>query len=122
MSLDFNDRDLYAALADASDESLEEAPFGIVRMDATYTVSIYNRWESQLSGLSPATVLGKVFFTQVAPCTNNYLVAHRYEEPGDLDAVVDYMFTYRLAPTPVRLRLLKRDGGPRWLLVERRAR
>lgn len=122
MSLEFHAVDLPAALAAASDDALLAAPFGVVRMDATATVTLYNRWESQLSGLSPEFVLGKMFFEQVAPCTNNFMVALRYEQAGDLDETIDYVFTYRLAPTAVRLRMIKRDGGPRWLLVERRGR
>jgi photoactive yellow protein len=82
-------------------------------------VTAYNTWESQLSGLNPANVVGKHFFTEVAPCTNNFMVALRYEQET-LDETVSYVFSYRLRPTPVRLRLLKSTPlGRQFLVVER---
>jgi len=82
-------------------------------------VTHYNTWESSLSGLRPADVTGRNFFVEVAPCTNNYMVALRYEAP-DLDETVDYVFSYRLRPVSVRLRLLKSSAQSRqFLLVER---
>jgi hypothetical protein len=55
----------------------------------------------------------------VAPCTNNFMVALRYDEE-DLDATVNYVFSYRLRPTPVRLRLLKSTKmGRQFMIVER---
>ena len=79
----------------------------------------YNRFESNLSGLPVDRVVGKHFFEQVAPCTNNYLVAERFlEEP--LDEQLDYVFTYRMKPTKVRLRLLKSPSAEhQYLLVEK---
>jgi photoactive yellow protein len=65
----------------------------------------------------PESVLGRNFFTQVAPCTNNFMVAERYVENGALDAVIDYVFTYKMKPTKIRLRLLKRDGGDSQFLL-----
>jgi hypothetical protein len=47
------------------------------------------------------------------------MVALRYEAP-DLDETVDYVFSYRLRPVSVRLRLLKSSAQSRqFLLVER---
>ena len=83
-------------------------------------VTSYNAWESQLSGLRPPAVLGRHFFTEIAPCTNNFMVALRYEEV-DLDEVLNYVFSYRLRPVAVRLRLLKSSAAVRQFLVVERA-
>ena len=72
---------------------------------------------SVVSGLTPARVIGRNFFTDVGPCTNNYLVAQRYADSDDLDEQLDYVFTFRMAPTPVRLRLLARKGSERQYLA-----
>jgi photoactive yellow protein len=112
----FDAPDLASLLERSSDAELDDAPFGVVRLDGDHRVTLYNRWESQLAGLSPERVLGKVFFTEVAPCTNNYLVALRYEQDV-LDETIDYVFSYRLKPTKVRLRLLKTQPHCSWLLV-----
>jgi len=58
-----------------------------------------------------------VFFTEVAPCTNNYLVAGRFEEESTLDETIDYTFTVKMRPTQVKLRLLKDDRAERQYLA-----
>jgi photoactive yellow protein len=81
----------------------------------------YNRTESRLAGLESETVIGRHFFSQVAPCTNNYLVAGRFEAEDAIDDTIHYVFTLRMQPTKVRLRLLKGNGcAMMFLLVERR--
>jgi photoactive yellow protein len=95
-------------LEKADTQALDAADFGVVRMQPDGTVTAYNAYESRLSGLSSASVLGRCFFTEVAPCTNNFMVAERFSDPGELDAKIDYIFTYRMKPTKVRLRLLRR--------------
>jgi photoactive yellow protein len=116
----FTDPDLLDRLEAADDAALDAAPFGVVAMREDGVVTSYNAAESRLSGLTPAKVVGRHFFTAVAPCTNNFMVAHRFETEPTLDAVVDYVFTFRMQPTKVRLRLLKQPGGLRsYLVVER---
>jgi photoactive yellow protein len=79
-------------------------------------VTSYRAAESRLSGLTPAKVVCRHFFTAVAPCANNFMVSHRFETEPTLDAVV----TFRMQPTKVRLRLLKQPGALRnYLVVER---
>jgi photoactive yellow protein len=63
------------------------------------TVTSYNLAESRLSGLTPANVVGRNFFSSVAPCTNNFLVAYRLETEPVLDAIIDYVFTLRKNPS-----------------------
>ncbi len=109
-------------LESAGDEALDRLPFGVIGLSADGTVARYNAIEGKSSGLTPARVIGRKFFTSVAPCTNNFMVAHRFETEPELDAVIDYVFTLRMAPTKVRLRLLKRTGAKlMYLLVDRRA-
>lgn len=116
----FNQPNLLSALCSVSSEEYDRAPFGIVAMGLDSIVTSYNTWESQLSGLRPTGVLGRHFFTEIAPCTNNFMVALRYEE-ADLDEVVNYVFSYRLRPVAVRLRLLKSTAAARQFLVVERA-
>lgn len=116
----FDDQNVYDALLTSSDEALDEADFGIVGVDLDHRVVAYNTAESSLSGLSPDRVIGRHFFTEVAPCTNNFMVAHRFETEDVLDATIDYVFTLRMTPTPVTLRLLRRpDAIRRFLLVQK---
>ncbi|WP_374444016.1 PAS domain-containing protein [Stella sp.] len=108
-------------LDDATPEACDQLSFGLIAMDRTGVVTSYNAAESRLSGLSPGRVVGRHFFSAVAPCTNNFMVAGRFETEAALDETIDYVFTLRMAPTAVRLRMLKPPGGDRmYLLVERR--
>ena len=112
---------MLARLDASSAGDLDQMPFGVVRMTAADgRVVAYNQYESKMSGLSPASVIGRRFFVEVAPCANNSTVAERFEQPVDLDEFVDYVFTFRMLPISVRLRLLKSAAGVfQYLLVLR---
>ena len=121
MDCNFTDTDLLDRLDAMADTALDELSFGVVGMSEDGTVNSYNLAESRLSGLTPANVIGRNFFTSVAPCTNNFLVAHRFETEPVLDAILDYVFTFRIKPVGVKLRLLKQAARHRmYLAVERR--
>ncbi len=121
MAWTFDDPDLLSALEAADEAALDRAPFGVISMTLAGVVTHYNLAESELSGLTPSRVVGRVFFTGVAPCTNNFMVAHRFQTEPELDAVIDYVFTTRMTPTPVRLRMLRQTGRRgMYLIVERR--
>jgi len=104
----------------ASDAELDKADFGIIGLTKGMLVKQYNRAESLFSGFSREFVRGKHFFQYVAPCMNNYRVALKFEQPGALDETLDYVVTYRMEPTPVSLRLLKRAGSAGGYLLVRK--
>jgi photoactive yellow protein len=109
-TLSFQASDLFDALNAASPEQLDELGFGVVRMNAALEVLAYNRAEAALSGLDPAWVLGRRFFSEVAPCTNNHLVADKYRRAGDLDDRLEYVLSFHMRPIRVELRLLRREA------------
>jgi photoactive yellow protein len=115
----FADPGLLDALESAPLDSIDDFGFGLIVMDRDGRVLGYNQAESKLSGLPAGEVIGRNFFVEIGPCTNNYLIAERYRDSGELDEQLDYVFTYRMAPTPVRLRLLARSGSSRQYLVVR---
>ncbi len=101
-----------------SDQDLDLLEFGVVAMDIEGKVLAYNTTESRYSGLSPDRVLGRHFFTQVAPCTNNQIVAKRFNEQ-EFDVTIDYTFALRMKPIPVKLRMIRgADLKRMYLLVE----
>jgi photoactive yellow protein len=119
--IDFAMPGLFDWLERASAGDLDGLAFGLVALAAGGIVEHYNLAEANLSGLTPARVVGRDFFTSVAPCANNFMVAERFATEPTIDAVVDYIFTFRLAPMKVRLRLMRRQGGRRsYLAVQRR--
>ena len=101
----------------ATTASYDSAGFGIVKMDHDGKVTDYNSSQVSHTGMSKAAVMGKHFFSQVAPCTNNFMVAQKYENNPSLNEAIDYTFTLKMAPTPVKLRMLK-DSSNQYLLCD----
>ena len=101
---------------------LDALDFGAIAIDGERIVRDYNAVEARLAGLSPARVVGHHLFEEVAPCMNNFMVSHRFEDEEAFDDTIPYVLTLRMRPTPVRLRLMKRAGLARaWVCIERRA-
>lgn len=116
----FDDCEILQYLEAASAEQMESLNFGVVRMNADATVTFYNAFESKLSGLDKKNVLGRRYFEEVAPCTNNYMISQRFLDEPEMDVVLRYVFSFRMKPTPVRLRLLRSVAAKSmYLLVER---
>lgn len=115
----FDDPDLLDRLEALELSEFDTWEFGLIAMDRTARVIWYNENESRRAGMTRERVVGHVFFDDIAVCTNNYLVAQRYLDEPDLDAQLDYVFTLRMRPTPVRLRLLAREGSDRQYLAVR---
>ena len=120
----FEQADIAERLTAADDDALDMMQFGIIGFDEQTVVHRYNTFESKLAGLDKSRVLGHPFFTSVAPCMNNFLVAQRFEDAlatGDsLDATLDYVLTLRMKPIKVKLRLLAEPGHlMRYVLILR---
>jgi len=106
-----------------SPEELDDLPFGAIQLSPEGRVLSYNAMESDISGRSPDAVLGKDFFTQVAPCTNVQEFAGRFREGvknGDLNAIFPYLFDFQMKPTRVWVRLYYSDKThTAWVFVTR---
>ncbi|MGI4788640.1 MAG: phosphonate transporter [Janthinobacterium lividum] len=104
-------------------EELDALDFGLIKLDDTGIIQIYNRYESALASVPVTIAEGRNFFTQVAPCTNNRLVHGRFKEgvsTGEMDLSFSYTLTYKMRPTNVRMRLY-RDAATEtnWVLVQK---
>ena len=122
----FERPDLLHHLAGLDDAGLDQLPVGVIAFERSddARVARYNRTESRGSGLSTERVIGLPLFAVVAQCMNNYLVAQRFEDAlgsgTPLDDTLDYVFTLRMRPTPVVLRLLfAPDVALRYVVVLR---
>ena len=63
-----------------SEGELDKLPFGAIQLDRTGIILSYNRTEANLTGRDPRRVIGRNFFTDVAPCTNVKEFAGRFRE------------------------------------------
>jgi len=108
-----------STLSEAEQDALDH---GLIGFDDHLTVFAYNAWESRFAGIDKAEAIGRDIFAELVPCTGNRLVAGRFAEArrnrSDLRHRIDYVFTYRMRPTPVRLELRREEAtGTNWLLV-----
>ncbi|NPD70365.1 phosphonate transporter [Lichenicola cladoniae] len=115
----FDDPSMATLLEAMGDAEINDLDYGVVGLDQEGLVECYNVHEERYSGLSRTRVVGRPFFFDVAPCMNNYLVAERLEE-ASLDVTLPYVLTFRMRPTPVKLRLIRTPTfRRRWVLISR---
>jgi photoactive yellow protein len=112
-----------AELDNFTNEQLDKLSFGVVGFDTGAIVERYNATEARLAGLQADNVIGSHFFFNTAQCMNNFMVAERFTAEPELDCVIDFVLTFRMRPTPVRMRLLKSDASSRqYILIEWRSK
>ena len=104
-----------------SAEELDALPFGAIRLDKTGKILKYNMTESKLTGRDPQRVIGRNFFTDVAPCTNVQSFAGRFREgvaKGDMHVIFPYRFDFEMAPRDVTVTLFySQQTDSAWVFV-----
>ncbi len=102
----------------------DKLPFGAIQLDERGKVLRYNHTESKISGRSPQEVIGKDFFSEVAPCTNVQLFAGQFREGvarKELNVTFPYRFDFRMQPTDVWVRLFfSQATQSAWVFVSQR--
>jgi len=116
MKQEFEHPDMAEWLATYPEDRYNELDFGLVKLNHEGVVIAYNQAQTTISGVTSEYALRKHFFTEVAPCTNNFIVAEKYSQPT-LDETIPYMFTYITAPIRVKLRLIKDSKGNAYMLT-----
>ncbi len=113
----FDNPELLAGLEALSVDALDALPFGVIGLDATGRVERYNAYESALSGMAQARVIGKHFFTAIAPCMNSPMLAGQLRDAerrkAALDDTLDFVLAFRSGPLAARVRLLYDPAVPR---------
>lgn len=104
-----------------TETELDALPFGAIRLDKTGKVLSYNMTESKLTGRDPKRVIGRNFFTEVAPCTNVQGFAGRFREgiaKGDMHVIFPYRFDFQMAPRDVSVTLFySKQTDSAWVFV-----
>jgi len=101
---------------------LDELPFGVIQVDLAGVVLAYNAAEAEIAGRDAAEVIGKNFFTEVAPCTNVEEFAERFREGvthGKLHDTFPFRFTFTKGPVHVMITLhYDGSGDHAWIFVD----
>ena len=100
-------------------EQLDELPFGTIQLDRDDVVIAYNAAESRLAKRSSQQTLGKHFFDEVAPCTNESGFRGLMDslDERNRSATTDFVFRFSWGPERVRVRFLLSSDGTRWVFV-----
>jgi chemotaxis family two-component system sensor kinase Cph1 len=99
------DRDAYKRLTTGD---LDELPYGIIVVDPTGVVVAYNRAEAKATGFARERVVGRNFFSDVAPCTQVKMFQGRFERfvAQKATSVEPFEFVFPFAGAPQRVSIL----------------
>lgn len=107
---------------DLNEAALDALPFGVIHLDGEGRVRGYNMAESAISHRPKAEVLGKLFFEEVAPCTNVRTfkgVLDDLTRTGEGSEFLDFHFKFPWGSAEVRVRLMVLSASERLILVTR---
>ncbi len=94
-------------------KQLDELPFGVIELDSGGVVTAYNRAEAALAHTQVERVLGRNFFTEVAPCTAVREFEGRFRQFVGSDEKLerfDFTVSFREGPVGVEIFMLHCDG------------
>ncbi|WP_423842081.1 photoactive yellow protein [Acanthopleuribacter pedis] len=119
----FDESDLNNALANMNPNEIDSLSFGAVELDGSGKIVRYNAAEGDITGRDPKSVVGKNFFTDVAPCTNSPEFYGKFKEgvaSGSLNTLFEYRFDYEMTPTKVKVHMKNAMAGDTfWIFVKR---
>ena len=119
----FGKEDVENVLARMTPQELDDLAFGAVQLDARGKVLVYNAAEASITGRNAADVVGRNFFTEVAPCTDTPRFRGIFEagvRADNLNTMFEYTFDYRMQPTKVKIHMKKAlVGDTYWIFVKR---
>lgn len=105
-----------------SEGQLDQLPCGAIRVDADGVIRFYSRSQSTITNREPAAVIGRNFFTDVAPCTvvpEFYGRFRRGVLTGNLNTTFEFVFDFEMHPVQVRIAMRASSRpGEFWIVVE----
>ncbi len=119
----FGKSDVANVLSKMDDAQLNKLAFGAVEVDAAGRIIKYNAVEGAITGRDPKAVIGKNFFTEVAPCTNRPEFKGVFDagvRSKDLNTMFEYVFDHQMKPTKVKIHMKRAIAGETyWIFVKR---
>ncbi len=107
--LSFDDIELAEVLTRIPRKGRDRMQFGIIELDLRGTIMAYNMGEAKVSGRNAADMIGKNFFSDIAPCTKTPEFYGRFKagvEKGNFSARFDYLFNHEMNPVAVRVSMM----------------
>jgi photoactive yellow protein len=93
--------DIYQVIDCLTVDEIDALPYGSIQLDEEGYILKYNTYESQLARLSKETVLGKNFFSEVAPCTDVQEFHGRFKEGVQAKQLhTRFQYEFQFVPQP----------------------
>jgi photoactive yellow protein len=103
-------------------EELDALPLGAIKVDRQGVVRAYNASEARLARRDPSEVIGRNFFTEVAPCTNVQEFAGRFwrgVERGWTHEIFPFVFPFPHGTVHVMITIeYDAAADQAWIFVE----
>ena len=119
----FGKTDVENVLSTMNDGQLNKLAFGAIELDAAGKILKYNAVEGAITGRDPKAVIGKSFFTEVAPCTNRPEFKGKFDagvRAKNLNTMFEYVFDHQMKPTKVKIHMKRAiTGDTYWVFVKR---
>lgn len=101
---------------------IDALPFGAIRLDRDNRVVFYSKAEARLSGYGERPSIGKIFFTDIAPCMDNEEFSGRIaaaREKGKLDIEFGWVGDFSDRSRALQVRVQSASDGGVWLFLKR---
>ena len=119
----FGKSDVANVLSKMDEAQLNKLAFGDIELDASGRILKYNAVEGAITGRDPKAVVGKSFFTEVAPCTNRPEFKGVFDagvRAKELNTMFEYTFDHQMKPTRVKIHMKRAiSGDTYWIFVKR---
>ncbi|WP_041397211.1 photoactive yellow protein [Spirochaeta africana] len=119
----FGSDDIGNVMAEIGDSKINDLAFGAIKLDKDGRILSYNQAEGAITGRDPKEVIGKNFFTEVAPCTNQPEFYGKFKQgvaADNLNTMFEYVFDYQMTPTKVKVHMLKAQMGDGYYIFVKR--
>ena len=121
--MEFGQSDLATAIAMLSPREVDLLEFGAIQLDGDGKVLAYNQTESNFTGQRKAAVIGRHFFSEIAPYCDTPAFRGTFDagvKAGKLNAIFDYTFNHVTKPTRVKIQLKNAlADNTYWVFVKR---
>lgn len=119
----FSEHNVANELASLRDDEIDALAFGVIELDSDGKIVRYNAAEADIASRDQEGMVGRNFFSDVAPCTRSEAFEGRFRAgviSGKLDVQFTYVLDHEMAPTEVRVRMHRVEGKDTyWVLIKR---
>jgi photoactive yellow protein len=120
--VEFDAPDLVSQIERLQPEQIDALPYGSIRLDPALRVTFYSRAEAELSGYAERPAIGRIFFSEIAPCMSSAEFLGRIEAArakGKLDLEFTWIGDFSDPDRELQVRVLSGTDGGVWLFLKR---